>query len=98
MTANDKGHNISRGRKLTAEEAAKYRKVREQVMEEIPPAGDGTERWAAIFACDLLKQLEMPRRWPHTKVEGYHDSRAKSCWQTAPAADAQGSGRSRTEP
>ena len=31
------GRDISRGRKLTAEEAAHYNKVREQVMEDIPP-------------------------------------------------------------
>jgi DNA-binding Xre family transcriptional regulator len=33
-----KGRDISRGRKLTVEEAAEYAKVRQQVMEEIPPA------------------------------------------------------------
>jgi len=30
--------SVSRGRKLTPQEAAEYRKVREQVMEELPPA------------------------------------------------------------
>ena len=34
----DKGRDLSRGRKLTAEEAADYGKIRRQVMEEIPPA------------------------------------------------------------
>ena len=34
----NQGRNISRGRKLTADEAAHYNKIRQQVMEEIPPA------------------------------------------------------------
>lgn len=34
----NKGRDLSRGRKLTAAEAAEYAKVRRQVMEEIPPA------------------------------------------------------------
>jgi len=33
-----KGRDLSRGRHLTVEEAANYKKVRQQVMEEIPPA------------------------------------------------------------
>jgi DNA-binding Xre family transcriptional regulator len=32
------GSDISRGRKLTVEEAAAYATIRQQVMEEIPPA------------------------------------------------------------
>src|SRR2546421_9502077 len=32
------GRDISRGRKLTPEEAADYEQIRRQVMEEIPPA------------------------------------------------------------
>ena len=34
----NKGKDISRGRNLTPEEAAKYSKVRKQVMDEFPPA------------------------------------------------------------
>lgn len=33
-----KGRDISRGRKLTAEEATHYNQVRQQVIEELPPA------------------------------------------------------------
>ncbi len=34
----NKGRDLSRGRKLTAEEAAHYGKIRQQEMGEIPPA------------------------------------------------------------
>ena len=47
------GHDISRGRKLTAEEAARYRKIRQQVMEEIPPARTNIVR----EAIEKLRQL-----------------------------------------
>jgi DNA-binding Xre family transcriptional regulator len=35
---NEKYHGVSRGRRLTKAEAAKYRKIREQAEAEIPPA------------------------------------------------------------
>jgi DNA-binding Xre family transcriptional regulator len=34
----NQGRDVSRGRTLTAEEAAHYNKIRQQVMEELPPA------------------------------------------------------------
>jgi DNA-binding Xre family transcriptional regulator len=40
----DKGRDLSRGRKLTAEEAADYAKIRGQVMEEMPPAATNVVR------------------------------------------------------
>jgi DNA-binding Xre family transcriptional regulator len=48
-----KGRDISRGRKLTAEEAARYDKIRRQVMEEIPPAKTNAVR----DAIGKLRQL-----------------------------------------
>ncbi|HVC95265.1 MAG TPA: helix-turn-helix transcriptional regulator [Pirellulales bacterium] len=33
-----KGRDLSRGRELTTEEAARYAKIRQEVTEEIPPA------------------------------------------------------------
>ena len=38
------GRDISRGRKLTAEEAAHYNKIRQQAREEIPPAATNVVR------------------------------------------------------
>ena len=51
------GRDISRGRKLTAEEAARYRKVRQTVMEEIPPAKTNVVR----EAIGKLRQLREER-------------------------------------
>ena len=34
----NKGRDITRGRRLTAKEAAGYKKIRQQVMAEMPPA------------------------------------------------------------
>lgn len=48
-----KSRDISRGRKLTAEEAARYDKIRRQVMEEIPPAKTNVAR----DAIGKLRQL-----------------------------------------
>src|SRR5688500_8969448 len=33
-----KGRDISRGRKLTAEEVARYKRIREEAIEAVPPA------------------------------------------------------------
>jgi DNA-binding Xre family transcriptional regulator len=33
----NEGRDLSRGRKLTPEEAARYKKIREEVMDEFPP-------------------------------------------------------------
>ena len=49
----NKGRDISRGRKVTAEEAAEYQRVRQQVMEEIPPSGTNVVR----EAIEQLRQL-----------------------------------------
>jgi hypothetical protein len=40
----DKGRDVSRGRRLKAEEAAHYAKIPQQVMEEIPPATSNVVR------------------------------------------------------
>ncbi len=48
------GRDLSRGRKLTPEEAAEYRRIRAQVMEEIPPATTNVVR-------DVIAQLRRPR-------------------------------------
>src|SRR5260370_32267799 len=51
------GHDISRGRKLTAEEAARYRQIRQAAMEEIPPATTNVVR----EAIGKLRQLREER-------------------------------------
>jgi DNA-binding Xre family transcriptional regulator len=50
----DQGRNLSRGRKLTVEEAAKYTKIRQQVMEEFPPA-------ATNVVCEAIARLRQQR-------------------------------------
>ena len=52
---------ITRNRRLTAEEAAKYRKIREQVAEELPDlVARHHERMAVLDELDkLLKQLKL---------------------------------------
>lgn len=40
----NKGRDVSRGRKLTPEEAAHYNAIRQQVMEEVPPAATNVVR------------------------------------------------------
>jgi DNA-binding Xre family transcriptional regulator len=66
------GRDISRGRKLTAEEAANYDKVRRQVMEEFPPAATNLVRDAigklrklreekGLSLADLEEQTGMTR-------------------------------------
>ena len=52
----DKGRNISRGRRLTTEEAAHYKKIREQVMEEFPPAKTNLVRQAIQMLRELREQ------------------------------------------
>ena len=54
---------ITRNRRLTAEEAAKYRKIREQVAEELPDlVARHHERMAVLDELDkLLKQLKTAR-------------------------------------
>ena len=54
---------ITRDRRLTAEEAAKYKAVREQVAEELPDLiARHHERMAASTSCnDLLTQLKAAR-------------------------------------
>jgi DNA-binding Xre family transcriptional regulator len=47
------GRDLSRGRKLTAEEAAQYKKIRQQVLHEIPPATTNVVR----DAIGKLRQL-----------------------------------------
>ena len=54
---------IPRDRRLTPEEAARYRKIREQVAEELPElVGRHQERMAALDQVDeLLKRLKAAR-------------------------------------
>ena len=42
----DRGQNLSRGRKVTAEEASRYQEIRDQALEEIPPAATNVVRQA----------------------------------------------------
>jgi DNA-binding Xre family transcriptional regulator len=52
----NKGRDISRGRRLTPEEAANYKKIRRQVMEEIPPAKNNLVREAIGMLRDLREK------------------------------------------
>jgi DNA-binding Xre family transcriptional regulator len=52
------GRDLSRGRKLTAEEAAKYAQVRRQIIEEIPPSTTNMVR----HVISQLRQLREEQR------------------------------------
>ena len=52
----NKGRDISRGRRLTTEEAADYKKIRQQVMDEIPPAKTNLVRQAIGMLRNLREQ------------------------------------------
>jgi DNA-binding Xre family transcriptional regulator len=53
----NQGRDLSRGRKLTAEEAAQYKKIRRQVEEEIPPVTMNVVR-AAIGQLRQLREAQ----------------------------------------
>lgn len=61
----NKSRDLSRGRKLTVEEAANYKKLRQQIMEEIPPAKTNVVR----EAIGRLRQLREEQGLSLTDME-----------------------------
>jgi ribosome-binding protein aMBF1 (putative translation factor) len=59
--AGDPPDQLTRVRKLTPTEAARYRKIRAQVMTEIPPA-PGSKAALALEIRQLLEQLRQERK------------------------------------
>ena len=93
--------SVSRGRKLTPQEAAEYQEVRRKVMEEIPPATTSVVREAVeqlraelgdrLVAVELLP-IGSPRRdWKMTSVaDGYVILRDPDLQTTLRLADRVG--------